>query len=87
MFIEALTFGLPCIGRDAYEMPYFIEDGKTGYLLENDSAEELSRIMLSAVENDEMKINVRSKRDYYKAEYSWDSVSRRIFEAISISGK
>ena len=33
VFVEALTFGLPCIGRNCYEMPYFIEDGKTGLLL------------------------------------------------------
>ena len=26
VFVEALTFGLPCIGRNAYEMPYFIEE-------------------------------------------------------------
>ena len=32
VFVEALTFGLPCIGRNCYEMPYFIEEGKTGLL-------------------------------------------------------
>jgi glycosyltransferase involved in cell wall biosynthesis len=83
VFVEALTFGLPCIGRDAYEMPYFIEDGKTGYLLKKDSAEELSSLMIAAINNSEMKMNVRNKRDFYKEEYSWDTVSRRIYYAIT----
>ena len=45
VFPEALTFGLPCIGRDAYEMPYFIEDGETGYLLRSETKEELADLM------------------------------------------
>ena len=36
VFPEALTFGLPCIGRDAYEMPHFIEENETGYLLKEE---------------------------------------------------
>lgn len=30
VFIEALTYGLPCTGRNAYEMPYFIQNAETG---------------------------------------------------------
>lgn len=85
VFIEALTFGLPCIGRDAYEMPYFIENGKTGYLLKEDSAEELSALMLAAVDNAEMKINVRNNKKFYVEEYSWDAVCRRISDVINCS--
>ena len=28
VFIEALTYGLPCIGRNAFEMPNFIQDSE-----------------------------------------------------------
>jgi glycosyltransferase involved in cell wall biosynthesis len=82
VFPEALTFGLPCIGRNAYEMPYFIEEGKTGYLLKSNSAEELSCLMENAIINKEMKENVISKKDWYLNEYSWDSVAKRIHEII-----
>lgn len=80
VFIEALTFGLPCIGRDAYEMPYFIEDGVTGKLLKNDNPVELAGMMDDLLMNEKIKQNVRNKRDWYIKEYSWDSVTDRIIE-------
>ncbi len=82
MFPEALTFGLPCIGRDAYEMPYFIEDGETGYLLRSETKEELADLMDRALGNQQLAANVRERRDFYVQEYSWDTVARRIYEVI-----
>ena len=82
VFIEALTYGLPCIGRNAYEMPYFIEDGKTGLLLEEDDAEQLALMMKRLLEDDSMKANVRALKDRYMDEYSWDSVAKRILNVI-----
>ncbi len=78
VFPEALAFGLPCIGRNAFEMPYFIEDGKTGYLLKENSVEELADLMEKALSNSQMKENVRCKRDWYLKEYSWKTVAERI---------
>lgn len=82
VFPEALTFGLPCIGRDAYEMPYFIEDGETGYLLKKETAEQLADLMDRALSNKQLAANVRERRDFYLEEYSWDTVARRIFDVI-----
>lgn len=82
VFIEALTFGLPCIGREAYEMPYFIEDGKTGYLLRKETPEALSNLIIAAISNKVMRDTVMSMRDTYIREYSWNSVCKRITEII-----
>lgn len=83
VFAEALTFGLPCIGRNAYEMPYFIDEGETGYLLQSENVDELAELMLKALSNDEMKQNVRSKKEEYVKEYSWDTVAERMAKVIS----
>lgn len=82
VFVEALTFGLPCIGRNAYEMPFFIDDGKTGYLLKEESVDELSELMVNCINNKQMRTNVVNKRDYYINEYSWENVSKRIYTII-----
>lgn len=82
VFIEALTFGLPCIGRDCYEMPYFIDEGKTGLLLKNDNASELAELMRALLHSDSFKKNVAARHDYYLKEYSWDAVAKRMKEAM-----
>lgn len=82
VFIEALTFGLPCIGRNCYEMPYFIEEGKTGLLLKQDNPKELAGLMEEVLSNETYKQNVEAKHDYYLSEYSWDAVARRMKGAM-----
>lgn len=82
VFPEALSFGLPCIGRDAFEMPHFIEDGVTGYILKKENPYVLSELMLNLLENDEIKNNVRDRREFYLNEYSWDTVAKRMMEVI-----
>lgn len=82
VFIEALTFGLPCIGRDCYEMPYFIDEGKTGLLLKHDDSKELAGLMEEIFSNETYNQNVKANHDNYIAEYSWDAVARRMKETM-----
>ena len=82
VFPEALTFGLPCIGRDDFEMPYFIEDGKTGYVLKHENAQELANLMIKLIDDDVIKEYVRSLKSYYLKEYSWDTVAERMAKVI-----
>lgn len=85
VFIEALVYGLPCIGRDAYEMPYFIDENETGYLLKEESPDVLARLMERALRNEKMKQNVRSRQKQYLNEYSWKTVAKRIATVIDDS--
>lgn len=83
VFIEALTYGLPCIGRNAYEMPYFIENGKTGFLLEKDNADDLAHLMYRLLKDETIKSNVRANKEWYVKEYSWDAVADRITRVLN----
>lgn len=83
VFVEALSFGLPCIGRNLYEMPYFIKDGANGYLIEKDDASLLARKMYDLLNNQDIQNSVRAMRDFYMAEYSWDSVAARIKQGLN----
>lgn len=78
VFIEALAFGLPCIGRNCYEMPYLIEEGITGELVHTDETFELSEKILKILLNKEYRRNVYHRREYYLKEYSWDTVASRM---------
>lgn len=82
VFAEALTFGLPCIGRNAFEMPYFIQNGETGFLLNREDPNELKELMLKLLDSEIIRENVRKKRKWYIEEYSWNTVGKRITEII-----
>lgn len=82
VFAEALTFGLPCIGRNKFGMPEIIEDGITGRLLNTRSIKELCECIEELLENENYYQNVREKRDFYISEYSWDTVAKRIWHIM-----
>lgn len=82
VFIEALSFGLPCIGRDCYEMPYFIKDGVTGRLLKKDDPHLLAVLMSELLRDERIKKNVLDRRQWYLDTYSWDKVADRMGEFI-----
>lgn len=82
VFSEALCFGLPCIGRNICEMPYFISNGENGYLLEDDNIIEMAALMKKALSNIEMRNYMYKNHDKYIQYYSWDAVANRITKAI-----
>lgn len=83
VFGEALIFGLPCVGRRAFEMEYFIEDGKDGVLLEKtESAEDTAKKMYNLITNEAIIQYVADNREHYLKEYSWDTVAERIVSVI-----
>lgn len=82
VFIEALVYGLPCIGRDVFAMNEFISDDETGYLVRDDNIEILAEKMFYLLQNDRIKENVIKKHKYYVETYSWDAVAKRILNYI-----
>lgn len=87
VFVEALCFGLPCIGKNICAMPEFIQHGKNGYLLQHDDAQELLGLMENLLLNGaSMAQAVQSDRAYYLETYSWDSVADRIMDVLRRDG-
>lgn len=82
VFIEALCFGLPVIGRDAYEMPYMIEDNKSGFLLSDNDPEKLACLMEKALDDTTMHSYVKDHQNEYLENYSWEKVGERIHGII-----
>ncbi|MBR5617443.1 MAG: glycosyltransferase family 4 protein [Oscillospiraceae bacterium] len=87
VFVEALCFGLPCIGKNLCAMPEFIQHGENGYLLEHDDARELTGLMEKLLLNGaEMARWVQEKRAYYLETYAWDTVADRIIRVLQKDG-
>lgn len=82
VFIEALCYGLPCIGRNRYAMKEFIEEGVTGRLIEQDDAKKMAETMYELLTNKTIQKNVMERRDWYLHEYSWSNVCEKISRQI-----
>ena len=83
VFIEALTFGLPCIGRNCFEMPYIIENKKSGLLIENDDSIVLKNYMKELLFNDSYKNYVNNNFNNYINNYTWKKVEKKINSVIN----
>ena len=83
VFAEALCFGLPCVGKNCCAMPEFIQNGKNGYLIENENADELAEVMKKMLtDGKDMVRFVKENRQQYIEKYSWDSVADRIIKVF-----
>lgn len=78
VFAEALAYGLPCIGRDKFAMPEFIEDGCTGKLFSGEDAQSLAEDLWELLRDPKYREEVAGRRAWYLKEYSWDRVAQRI---------
>lgn len=88
VFAEALLFGLPCIGRNKFEMPYLIEDKKSGFLIEDNTPPlTLAKMLLELLTNPQYRTYVNSNFEKYKALYSWDKVADNIINAMYLKRK
>ncbi|WP_338432720.1 glycosyltransferase family 4 protein [Clostridium tyrobutyricum] len=82
VFIEALVYGLPCIGRNEFAMKEFIQNGYNGFLINNDDVDNLALKMFDLLNNENIKANVLKNRKKYIENYSWDKVAERIINVI-----
>ena len=82
VFIEALIFGLPCIGRKFFEMPYFIEDSVEGALIEDDNPKIMAKKMFEVISDKKMIDDIQARQADYIEKYSWNSVAKRAKDVI-----
>lgn len=83
VFAEALSFGIPCIGRNIQGMLEVIKPGTNGYLLNSDSIDELAELIIKVIEDDKIKSRVESMSKSYQDYYSWDRVASDMIRIIA----
>lgn len=82
VFAESLSHGVPCIGRKIQAMPEMIKPGVNGYLLNNESVEELAKLIIKVLEDDKMKSRVKKMSKSHEDYYSWDKVASDMVRII-----
>jgi glycosyltransferase involved in cell wall biosynthesis len=75
-------YGLPVIAKINFEIPSFIEDEKTGYLLKNNDPKELADAMYRLLNNQKYANEVNRKYEEYIEYYSWENAADIIIEEM-----
>ena len=86
-FVEAMSWGLPCIGTTSCAMPEIITDGRTGYVVPPGDGDRLAERMLDLVERPASAASMgRAGRERFLADFTWDRVAERMVAAIAAHG-
>lgn len=83
-FAEALSRGLPCVGRDAFAMPEIISVGRTGDLVRSEDPEELAKVVASVLRDDSIYRTTWETREDAARHYSWE---RAAADVVRIAGQ
>ena len=63
-------------------MPYHIDEGKTGLLLDEETPSALAALMARMLEDETLRHTTAARRAAYLEKYSWDAALRRIAGVI-----
>jgi len=87
VLLEAMAYGIASIGMNVEPMTEILEDGKTGLLVEPDSAEALSDGLVKLFKDIELRKRLaQSSRNFVRAGFSWDQVVQRMAPKIEEIG-
>jgi glycosyltransferase involved in cell wall biosynthesis len=83
VFVEAMGYGLPCIGSDCCAMPEIIEDGVTGLLVEPGEREPLAAALVELL-RDPQKAAEMGRAGHAKvlASLTWGHVADRVVSRL-----
>jgi alpha-maltose-1-phosphate synthase len=82
-FLEAMAYGLPCIGARVCAMPEIIDEGVTGLLVEPRDVDGLAAAM-SRLADDPKSARAMGEAGFKRLHerFTWDHVARRMVDAI-----
>ena len=82
-FIEAMHFGLPCVGTNSWAVPEMITDGVTGYTVPIDDPVALSQRLIELLRNRDLALNMGGAgRTRAERDFTWSAVVRRMLASI-----
>ncbi|MFQ6066843.1 MAG: glycosyltransferase family 4 protein [bacterium] len=88
VWIEAMTYQLPCIGTNVGSIPYIIEDGKTGFIVPPKNPEEIAKRLIYLFENPHI-MEQFGRKGFLRAvnSFTWDKVVDTVAKEIAATLK
>jgi glycosyltransferase involved in cell wall biosynthesis len=83
-FVEAMHFGLPCIGPDAWAVPEIIADGETGFTVPPDNVEALTERLLDLLRNPALARRLgEAAQQRARGLFTWQHAAARLTGTIA----
>jgi glycosyltransferase involved in cell wall biosynthesis len=83
-FVEAMSFGLPCVGTAAWAVPEMVVDGETGFTIPVDDVEALTARLLQLLGNPALaRAMGRAGRRRVEQQFTWERVVERMTQAMT----
>jgi glycosyltransferase involved in cell wall biosynthesis len=82
VFAEALSWGMPCVARNAYAMPEVVTPGVSGALIEKDDADELAASIAAVLADDDLYARCAARAPQIAQYFSWERVAREVVQVI-----
>ena len=88
VWIEAMTYQLPCIGTNIGSTPYIIEGGKTGFIVKPKNPKEMAERLIYLFENPYI-MEQFGREGFLKAikNFTWGKVADTIVKEIAVTLK
>lgn len=87
VFVEALSHGVPCIGRRAFAMPELIRPGVNGDLAESDDPAELATRILRILGDEDVYRRCRAARRDLSLTFNWDRAAADVVKVAQSIGR
>jgi len=88
VWIEAMTYQLPCIGTNVGSIPYIVEDGKTGFIVQPKNPKEIAERLIYLFENPHI-MEQFGREGFLRAikNFTWEKVVDTIAKEIATTLK
>lgn len=82
-FLDAMSFGLPCIGTNVGAIPEIIDDGTTGFIVEPGNSKQLADRMVNVLTDPILASTMGFRgNEKVKEKYSWDNAMKTIYDNV-----
>ena len=85
-FVEAMAYGLPCVGRKICAMPEIIDEGENGELITGDNPADLAEKILSICSDPEKYARYSASAVQKAKMFTWENTTQKILQVMREDG-